>query len=85
MSYAAHRRDFGSYLDITHSHEASVAIAPKVGLFRRLSRWLRSTPRETALDKEASLLLSRSGGRFTDSLERAIEQRMMRSGAGWRG
>lgn len=70
MTYAVHRRDRGSRVDggAPSQHEAT---ATKKGILRRvveaISEW-----RQWHANQEVDRFLARSGGRFTDEIERRL-------------
>jgi hypothetical protein len=77
MSYAAHRRDFGSFADEAPSKTET---APKRGgiLRRVLDAIMEARQRDT--DRQiARFLAARSAERLTDDLEREISQRLSTS------
>jgi hypothetical protein len=75
MSFAAHRRDFGSFAD-----EAKTETAPKrVGILRRILDAIMKA-RQGDIDRQiAHFLAGRSAERLTDDLEREISQRLSTS------
>jgi hypothetical protein len=77
MSYAAHRRDFGSLASRTPADGAAVAKRP--GILRRIfDALLESRQRDT--DRQiASFLAARSSRSLTDDLEREISCRLSTS------
>ena len=76
MSYAAHRKDFGS---LTNQAPPKIAVVEKPSLLRRiLDAFIQS--RQRHVDRQvARFVASRSGGTLTDSLEREISQRLFTS------
>jgi hypothetical protein len=77
MSYAAHRRKFGSYADQVPSKTAT---APKRrGIFRRILDAMREARQREADRHIARFLAARSAGSLTDDLEREISQRLLTS------
>jgi hypothetical protein len=77
MSYAAHRRDFGSYLG---QRPSKTEAAPKrPGILRRiLDTFMESRQRD--VDRQITrFLAARSARRLTDDLEREISQRLSTS------
>jgi hypothetical protein len=77
MSYAAHRRDFGSVVDHAPS---KTEVAPKrTGILRRIFDALMDS-RQRDVDRQiANFLRARSAEKFTDDLEREISQRLSTS------
>ena len=78
MSYAAHHKDFGSFV----SHRAAPkgeAVPKKAGILRRIfNAFMESRQRD--IDRQvARFVASRSGGTLTDGLEREISQRLLTS------
>ena len=78
MSYAAHHKDFGSFV----SHRAASndeAVGRKASILRRIfDAFMQSRQRD--VDRQiARFLAARSGGTLTDDLEREISQRLMTS------
>lgn len=78
MSYAAHHKDFASFV----SHTATAnddAVAEKAGILRRVfDAFMNSRQRD--VDRQiARFLAARSGGTLTDGLEREISQRLLTS------
>jgi hypothetical protein len=78
VSYAAHHKDFGSFV----SHKASPkdeTAARKAGILRRIfDAIMESRQRET--DRQiARFLAARSGGVLTDNLEREMTYRLLTS------
>ena len=79
MAYATLRENFGLCCD------RAATVANGVGaklkrLARRLSFALEAR-RRSEVDREIARLLAQSGGRFTDSLEREIMQKVFASNA----
>jgi hypothetical protein len=78
MSYAAHNKDFGSFV----SHQAArkgEAAAKKPGILRRFFDALMES-RQRDVDRQiARFVAARSGGTLTDGLEREISQRLLTS------
>ena len=78
MSYAAHHKDFGSF--VTHRVASKgEAVRKKSGFLRRIfDAFMQSRQRD--VDRQiARFLAARSGGTLTDGLEREISQRLMTS------
>jgi hypothetical protein len=79
MSYAAYGRDFGLCGDRT------APVANGIGAkLARLVRRLSDAPaqRQRKVDQEIALVLARSGGRITDSMEREMMEKAL--AADWR-
>ena len=77
MSYAAHRKDFGS-LDSQKAPANGEAVAKKPGIVRRIfNAFMESRQREA--DRQIARFLARSGGALTDDLEREITGRVLTS------
>ena len=77
MSYAAHRREFGSYADQVPSKTAA---APKRrGIFRRILDAMMEARQREADRQIARFLAARSVITLTDDLEREISQRLSTS------
>ena len=75
MSYAAHRRDFGSLL----SQPEGAAVPKKAGILRRIFDAFMET-RQRDVDRQiARFLAGRSGETLTDELEREISHRLSTS------
>jgi hypothetical protein len=73
MSYVARPKDFFSYFDETSAQ--SDTIGRKPGILWRISQALeRSRQRET--NRQIAAFLARSGGRFTDDIERELMSRV---------
>lgn len=77
MSYAAHRRDFGSFVDEAPSKTET---APKrVGILRRILDTIMEA-RQRDIDRQITrFLAARSAEKLTDDLEREISQRLSTS------
>ena len=74
MSYAAHHKDFGSFVPPNVE-----AVAKEAGILRRIFDALMES-RQRDVDRQvARFLAARSGGTLTDSLEREISQRLLTS------
>jgi hypothetical protein len=77
MAYAAHSRDFGL------SGDRTAPVANGIGAkLARLARRLSDAPaaqRQREVDREIALLLARSGGRITDSMEREMMEKALAS------
>jgi hypothetical protein len=80
MTYAAHRKDFGSLISGTASSVDNAA--KKRGILRRIfDAFMESRQRD--IDRQiARFLAARSGETLTDDLEREISQRVLTSN--WR-
>jgi hypothetical protein len=72
MTYAAHSTDFPGYLD---DQTRTRAGAKQPGVLRRLFDAFTASRRREA-DREIARFLARSGGRFTDDLERELMHRV---------
>ena len=77
MGYAAHSRDFGLCSDRT-SPVANGVGAKLARLACRLTGAL-AQQRQREVDREVALVLARSGGRITDSMEREMMQKALAS------
>jgi hypothetical protein len=77
MSYAAHHKDFGSF--VPHLAPPDSTAVAKVTLVRRIfDAFLHFRQRD--LDRQIDrFVAARSGGIFTDNLEREISQRLLTS------
>jgi len=75
MSYAAHGRDFGLSGDRT-APVANGFGAKLARLVRRLSD-APAAQRQREVDREIALVLARSGGRITDSMEREMMEKAL--------
>ena len=82
MSYSAHRKDFGPYLDAT-STTPPTASPVKRGLMRRFFDSVIHS-RQRQAEREIAQHLARSGGRLTDSLEREMMQSLTTTSWGMR-
>jgi hypothetical protein len=80
MAYAAHSEDFSL------SGDRVPPVANKIGAkLARVARFLtdaHAAQRHRGIDREIALILARSGGRFTDSIEREILEKAL--GFDWR-
>jgi hypothetical protein len=77
MSYAAHRKEFGS-LVANQAPPTTTAAAKMIGILRSIFAFIESRQRD--VDRQvARFLAARSGGTLTDSLEREISQRLLTS------
>jgi hypothetical protein len=78
MSYAAHHKDFSSFVSHTAIPKDEV-VAKKPGILRRIfDAFMQSRQRD--VDRQiARFLAARSGGTLTDGLEREISQRLLTS------
>jgi hypothetical protein len=77
MSYAAHHKDFSSFV----AHK----VAPKgkaaengIGVLRRIFETFTQS-RQRDVDRQIARFLAQSGRAFTDDLEREISQRLLTS------
>jgi hypothetical protein len=78
MSYAAHRRDFGSFTDEAPSKAKKAPT--RAGILRRILDAFTDHSRQRDVDRQiASFLAARSAERLTDDLEREISQRLSTS------
>ena len=77
MAYTAHSRDFGLSGDRT----APVAngIGAKLARLAHLLTNAHAAQRQREVDREIALLLARSGGRITDSMEREMMEKALAS------
>ncbi len=79
MAYAAHSRDY----DLSGDRTAPVANGVGAKL-ARLARRLSDGPaaqRRREVDRQIALMLARSGGRITDSMEREMMEKAL--GSDW--
>ena len=77
MSYAAHRRDFDSFVSQPALNGEALAKRPSI-LRRIFDAFMESRQRD--FDRQiARFLAARSGGTLTDDLEREISHRLSRS------
>ena len=74
MSYAAHRRDFGAFVNRTPANGET-----RPGILRRIFDAFRESRQRDIDRKVARFLAVRSGGTLTDDLEREISQRLSTS------
>jgi hypothetical protein len=80
MSYAAHRRDFGAFINRAPANGETLAKRP--GILRRIFDAFMGS-RQRDIDRQiARFLTARSGGTLTDDLEREISHRL--STSNWR-
>jgi hypothetical protein len=77
MTYAAHHRDFASCFGDKASTRIN-AVATKTGVLRRIFDAIFE-PRQKQIDRDITRFLARSGGRFTDDIEREMMQRLLTS------
>jgi hypothetical protein len=75
MTYAAHHRDFASCFGDKASARSNV-VANKAGVLRRIFDAIFAS-RQKQVDREITRFLARSGGRFTDDVEREMMQRLL--------
>ena len=77
MAYTAHSRDLGL------SGDRTAPVANGIGAkLARLARRLSNAPaaqRQREVDREIALLLARSGGRITNSIEREMMEKALGS------
>ena len=73
MSYAAHHKDFGSFVGHQPIPKGET-VAKKIGLVRRIFDALMQS-RQRDVDRQIARFLAQSGRAFTDDLEREISQR----------
>jgi hypothetical protein len=71
MNYALHPTDFPTY----HGEARTRPDAPAPGLLRRLYQSFGAW-RQREADREIAAFIARSGGRFTDSVERELFDRL---------
>jgi hypothetical protein len=77
MSYAAHHKDFRSFV----SHKAPVqgaTVTKTAGVLRRLFDGFMGW-RQKEVDRQMAHFLARSGGTFTDEIEREMTDRLLTS------
>jgi hypothetical protein len=77
MAYAAHHRDFVPYFGDKASTRTNAG-ANKSGVLRRIFDAIFES-RQKQADRDIARYLARSGGRFTDDIEREITQRLLTS------
>jgi hypothetical protein len=77
MAYAAHSKNFDRSGDRTAPVTSGIGakLARLAGLLSEVS----AAQRQKEVDREIALLLARSGGRFTDSMEREIMEKALAS------
>jgi hypothetical protein len=75
MTYAAHHGDFVPYVGAKASTRSN-AVANKAGILRRIFDAIFES-RQKQADRDIARFLARSGGRFTDDIEREITQRLL--------
>ena len=76
MSYLAHRKEFGPYIDATPASDGEPTKKP--GLLRRFFDAV-SQSRQRQVDREIAAYLANTGGRLTDNSEREMMQMITRS------
>jgi hypothetical protein len=76
MTYAARPADFRN--NTPYSHSTAPAVAPQPGFFSRLVSAVFAS-RERQAEREVEAYLARSGNRFTDSIEREINDHLFSS------
>jgi hypothetical protein len=77
MTYAAHHRDFVPYFGDKASTRRNV-VANKPGRLRRIFDAIFES-RQKQADRDIARFLDRSGGCFTDDIEREMTQRLLTS------
>jgi hypothetical protein len=77
MTYAAHHRDFVPYFGDKASTRSN-AVANKAGVLRRVFDAVFES-RQKQAERDIARFLARSGGRFTDDIEREMTQRLLTS------
>jgi hypothetical protein len=77
MTYAAHHRDFVPYFGDKASTRSN-AVANKAGVLRRIFDAIFESPQKQA-ERDIARFLARSGGCFTDDIEREMTQRLLTS------
>jgi hypothetical protein len=75
MAYAAHSKDFG--LSGDRAAPVSSGIGAKLVRLARLLTDASAAQRRREVDREIALLLARSGGRITDSMEREMMEKAL--------
>ena len=78
MTYAAHHRDFASCFGDKASTRRSNAVATKTGVLRHIFDAIFES-RQKQIDRDITRFLARSGGHFTDDIEREMTQRLLTS------
>ena len=71
MTHAVHPSDFSRY----HRETGTQHAPGKPGILRRLYQAFHAS-RQKQADREIAAFIARSGGRFTDSMERELSTRM---------
>ena len=79
MSYASHRKAFGSFVSHNRALSNGGVTAKKASILRRLFDAFMQSRQRDADRQIARFLAARSGGVFTDGLEREISQRLLTS------
>ena len=77
MSYAAHHKDFGSFVGHQPIPKGET-VAKKIGLVQRIFDALMQS-RQRDVDRQIARFLAQSGRAFADDLEREISQRLLTS------
>jgi len=75
MTYAAHHGDFIPYFPY-QTFTGGNAVTNKAGILRRIFDAIFES-RQKQVDREITRFLARSGGRFTDDIEREMTQRLL--------
>ena len=76
MANAARHRDFAPCLG-DKAVAGSNAVAGKVGVLRRIFDTIFFESLQKQVDRDATRLLARSGGRLTDDIERQMTERLL--------
>jgi hypothetical protein len=74
MSYAAHDKDFGAFVEARPRREAPA----RPGILRRIFSALMES-RQRDVERRIARFVTQSGRPFTDDLEREISQRLFTS------
>jgi hypothetical protein len=77
VTYAAHYRDFAPYFGDKASTRSN-AVANKAGVLRRIFDAIFES-RQKQAERDIARFLARSGGHFTDDIEREMTQRLLTS------
>jgi hypothetical protein len=78
MTYAAHPAAFHGHLSLSR-RAAAPQLPARPGILRRLFDAVYES-RARAAEREAAVFLARTGGRFTDSIERELNDRHFSGG-----
>jgi hypothetical protein len=78
MTYAIHSADFRRHIARSR-RTADATAAPHRGLLTRIFNAIFES-RERRTDREAEIYLARTGHRFTDSIERELNDRLFNGG-----